>query len=56
MWLFKIKLLFPNIPLTAKIDIILQRILENNEIETRFTRWEIKGFILFLHERCSFHV
>ena len=43
---FDVILLFTNVPIDATVDIILKRIYERKEINTSFTKQELKELIL----------
>ena len=51
---FDVKLLFANIPLDRTIDIILQRILDNQEIQTTMTKKEPKELLILFTKNVHF--
>ena len=51
---FGVILLFTNVPIDATVDIILKRIYEPKEINTIFTKQELKELILLCTKRIYF--
>ena len=51
---FDVILLFTNVPIDATVDIILKRIYEPKEINTIFTKQELKELILLCTKRIYF--
>ena len=51
---FDVKLLFANIPLDRTVDIILQRILDNQEIQTTMTKKEPKELLILFTKNVHF--
>ena len=51
---FDVILLFTNVPIDATVDIILKRIYERKEINTSFTKQELKELILLCAKGVQF--
>ena len=51
---FEIKPLFTNVPLDHAIDIILQRIFDNQEIQATMTKKELKELLIFCTKNVHF--
>ena len=54
MFSFDVKSLFPNVPLDCTFDIILQRIFDNQEIQTTMTKKERKELLILCTKNVHF--